>query len=51
MDSDSTPTNVTDLAAYRAKRRIWEDDEAAGRRLFLELRAEARADIAAWFAQ
>ena len=47
MNSASTPTNVIDLATYRAKRRIWESEEDAGRRLFLELRAEARAHIAA----
>jgi hypothetical protein len=47
MDSASTPDNVVDLAARRARRMQWEDDEAGGRLLFLELRAEARATIAA----
>ena len=47
MDSVSTPTNVVDLAAHRAKRRQWEDEEVRGRLLFLELCAKARTDIAA----
>ena len=46
-ESASTPTNVVDLAARRANRLAWEGEEAAGRLLLPELRAEARAHIVA----
>jgi hypothetical protein len=45
--SASTPMNVIDLATRRAKRTAWEGEEAAGRLLLLELRAEARAHTVA----
>ena len=47
MQSDSPTTNVIDLAAHRARRSAWQDEEARGRLLLEQLRAEARANIAA----
>jgi len=47
----STSPNVVDLTAYRTARRIWQSEEDAGRLLFLELRAEARATITALAAE
>jgi hypothetical protein len=37
------PAEVTDLAAYRARRDAWQAEEAAGRLRFERLRVEARA--------
>ena len=47
MDSASTPSNVVDLAAYRARRNPEDPDEVSGRELFTKLRAEAEEFVAA----
>ena len=46
-ESASTPATVADLAGYRTRRHEEDADEAAGRLLFEQLRAEANDFIAA----